>query len=76
MEPEFLAADHEIKVVNINCMAVKDPKFVYRRMLDEMGYSAAVSSTGADKKDANMHALEALVLESSLSLSKKKKTLL
>ncbi|KAG0057208.1 AAA ATPase [Gryganskiella cystojenkinii] len=76
MEPNFQAAGHEIKVVNINCMAVKDPKYVYQKMLEEMGYTAS-STNATDKKDANMHALEALVLESSSTSSsnKKKKTL-
>ena len=63
MEPEVLKAKHEVKVANINCMAIKDPRFVYQKMLEELGYTA-----NATDKDAAMLALEKLVLDSKKNI--------
>ncbi|KAI1300982.1 AAA ATPase [Mortierella claussenii] len=57
MEPEMKKAAHQIKVVTINCMTVKDPRLVYKKMLDELSLTVESSD-----KDAAVKAVENLVL--------------
>jgi cell division control protein 6 len=58
MEGEMQAADHEIKTIMINCMTVKDPRLVYAKMLEEMGYVAE-----SKDKETVVKTLESLVLD-------------
>ncbi|KAF9963519.1 AAA ATPase, partial [Mortierella alpina] len=60
MEPEMEEAEHKIKTVVINCMTIKDPRFVYSKLLEEMG--TAVESKD---KDWVIKTLESLVLKST-----------
>ncbi|KAF9110331.1 AAA ATPase [Mortierella sp. AM989] len=57
LEPEMKKATHEIKVVIINCMAIKEPRLVYNKMLEELGHP-----TESEDKDVNVKAIESLVL--------------
>ncbi|KAF9105951.1 AAA ATPase [Mortierella sp. GBA35] len=65
MEAEMQETEHEIKTIMINCMTIKDPRLVYSKMLEEMGYTAE-----SKDKDTVIKTLEALVLE-----NKKKSTM-
>lgn len=58
MEAEMQAADHEIKTIMINCMTIKDPRLVYAKMLEEMGYVAE-----SKDKETVIKTLETLVLD-------------
>ena len=58
MEAEMQAADHGIKTIMINCMTIKDPRFVYAKMLEEMGYVAE-----SKDKETVIKTLETLVLD-------------
>ncbi|KAG0247764.1 AAA ATPase [Mortierella polycephala] len=60
MEPKMKAANHEIKTVMVNCMTVKDPKLVYSKLLEEMGYTSE-----SKDKDSAVKTLESLVLASN-----------
>ncbi|KAF9979769.1 AAA ATPase, partial [Mortierella antarctica] len=57
MESEMDDAPHEIKVITINCMTVKDPRLVYQKILEALGHKAISSD-----KDAVVKAVESLVL--------------
>ncbi|KAF9968626.1 AAA ATPase [Mortierella alpina] len=57
MESEMEDASHEIKVITINCMTVKDPRLVYQKILEALGHKAVSSD-----KDAVVKAVESLVL--------------
>ncbi|CAO3575116.1 unnamed protein product [Mortierella alpina] len=57
MESEMEEAPHEIKVITINCMTVKDPRLVYQKILEALGHKAVSSD-----KDAVVKAIESLVL--------------
>ncbi|KAG0327949.1 AAA ATPase [Podila humilis] len=65
MDSEFLAAEHEIKIVQINCMTIKDPKMVYQKVLEELGFDS-----DSKDKDGPVKAVESLVLEKSKSKNK------
>ncbi|KAF9996519.1 AAA ATPase [Entomortierella chlamydospora] len=65
MEPEMNNVKHDIKTVTINCMSIKDPKLVYQKLLEEIGYVVE-----SKDKEAVIKTLESLFLESN-----KKKTL-
>ncbi|KAF9355502.1 AAA ATPase [Mortierella sp. AD094] len=65
MEHEMNSVEHDIKTVTINCMSIKDPKLVYQKLLEEIGYVVE-----SKDKEAVIKTLESLVLESN-----KKKTL-
>ncbi|KAG9065633.1 AAA ATPase [Linnemannia hyalina] len=58
MEGEMQSADHEIKTIMINCMTIKDPRLVYAKMLEEMGYVAE-----SKDKETVIKTLETLVLD-------------
>ncbi|KAG0215664.1 AAA ATPase [Mortierella sp. GBA30] len=58
MELEMEEASHDIRVMTINCMTVKDPRLVYHKMLEELGHK-----TISSEKDAAMKAVESLVLD-------------
>ncbi|KAK3809826.1 MAG: P-loop containing nucleoside triphosphate hydrolase protein, partial [Linnemannia elongata] len=58
METEMQAVDHEIKTIMINCMTIKDPRLVYAKMLEEMGYVAE-----SKDKETVIKTLETLVLD-------------
>ncbi|KAF9420893.1 AAA ATPase [Entomortierella beljakovae] len=60
MESEWRKAEHDIKVVNINCMTIKDPKHIYQKLLDEIGYTSE-----SKDKDGTIKALESQFLESN-----------
>lgn len=57
MDPELKSAEHDVKVVLINCMTVKDPKMVYQKFLEELGLE-----TSTKDKDGAVKAVESLVL--------------
>ncbi|KAG0361215.1 AAA ATPase, partial [Podila minutissima] len=57
MHPELNAAQHDVKVVLINCMTIKDPKMVYQKFLEELGLG-----TSTKDKDGAVKAVESLVL--------------
>lgn len=56
MDSELKAAEHDVNVVLINCMTIKDPKMVYHKLLEELGLEAGKEKDGAVK------AVESLVL--------------
>ncbi|KAG0379854.1 AAA ATPase [Mortierella sp. AD032] len=58
MGAEIQAAEHEIKTIMINCMTIKDPRLVYAKMLEEMGYVAE-----SKDKETVIKTLESLVLD-------------
>ncbi|KAF9124070.1 AAA ATPase [Mortierella sp. 14UC] len=58
MESEMQAAEHDIKTIMINCMTIKDPRLVYAKMLEEMGYVAE-----SKDKETVIMTLEGLVLD-------------
>ncbi|KAF9908412.1 AAA ATPase [Linnemannia zychae] len=58
MEGEMQAAQHDIKTIMINCMTIKDPRLVYAKMLEEMGYAAE-----SKDKETVIRTLEGLVLD-------------
>ncbi|KAG0007579.1 AAA ATPase [Entomortierella chlamydospora] len=58
LEPEMKKAPHDIRVVVINCMTIKDPRLVFKRMLEALGHAA-----GSNDKDADIKAVESLVLD-------------
>ncbi|KAF9181653.1 AAA ATPase [Haplosporangium sp. Z 767] len=58
LEADMQAAEHEIKVININCMTVKDPRLVYSKMLEALELSAP-----SGDKEAAVRAVENLVLD-------------
>ncbi|KAG0083200.1 AAA ATPase [Podila epicladia] len=57
MDHELKAAQHDVKVVLINCMTIKDPKMVYQKILEELGLE-----TSTKDKDGAVKAVESLVL--------------
>ncbi|KAF9567698.1 AAA ATPase [Mortierella alpina] len=57
MESEMEDAPHDIKVITINCMTIKDPRLVYQKILEALGHKAVSSD-----KDAVVKAVESLVL--------------
>lgn len=65
MDSELKTAEHDVNVVLINCMTIKDPKMVYHKLLEELGLE-----TGKEK-DGAVKAVEALVL----GKNKSKKTM-
>ncbi|KAF9189953.1 AAA ATPase [Haplosporangium sp. Z 767] len=60
MEPKMKAASHEIKTLMVNCMMIKDPKLVYSKLLEEMGYMSE-----SKDKDSAVKTLGSLVLASN-----------
>lgn len=56
MDSELKVAEHDVNVVLINCMTIKDPKMVYHKLLEELGLEAGKEKDGAVK------AVESLVL--------------
>ncbi|KAF9379498.1 AAA ATPase [Mortierella sp. AD011] len=53
LEPEIKKTPHDIKVVDINCMTIKDPRLVFKRMLEALGHA-----TGSNDKDADIKAVD------------------
>ncbi|KAG0256756.1 AAA ATPase [Mortierella polycephala] len=60
LEADMQATEHEIKVININCMTIKDPRLVYSKMLEALELSVP-----SGDKEAAVRAVEGLVLDSS-----------
>ncbi|KAF9988415.1 AAA ATPase [Modicella reniformis] len=58
MAPKMDEAEHEIKTVVVNCMTIKDPRFVYQKLLESLGYTSE-----SKEKDSPLKALESVVLE-------------
>ncbi|KAF9197389.1 AAA ATPase [Haplosporangium sp. Z 27] len=56
LEPEMKKASHDIKVVSINCMTIKDPRLIYSRMLEALGVN-----TRSGDKNTEVKIVESLV---------------
>ncbi|KAG0225494.1 AAA ATPase [Actinomortierella wolfii] len=69
MESDFAAAAHKVQVATVNCMTVKDPRQIYQRVLEEMGFDttngqgSGNSGSSSKDKDVAMKALEMIVLD-------------
>ncbi|KAG0034463.1 AAA ATPase [Podila clonocystis] len=57
LDPELKAAQHDVKMVLINCMTIKDPKMVYQKFLEELGLETCTKD-----KDGAVKAVESLVM--------------
>ncbi|KAG0202761.1 AAA ATPase [Mortierella sp. GBA30] len=58
MESEMKEEEHQVKRVVVNCMTVKDPRLIYNKLLEELGFVAE-----SKDKDLVINTLESLVLD-------------